>query len=380
MSDRLRAHPEPRYARGRGAPAARRSTSGSWAADLPGLPRDAGNAAVTRALAPSGGAAAAARHVAADDGAGATHRAGELRTTVSVDIRREPQRPDASTIDGDTPRTPRRRWGATADHDASEEVVDDGVSAEVVDAALLAQVVVPTEVEPGQTVRLPDMVVPGDLLAPEQDTIGAAITYAPTLAQSGAVSPFGSTRWSTFSITGTTVTPSPGAYSVSFTLVNPITYNVASGGKTDIPSETSAAITHANFATVASDLTPNMGDLGGRPPRTQFWAEDLTLRHENFHARERQGFATTGAQVAQAWLSSQTATSIVDIVRLVAQVPGRVIASSQAAAGDLQTKESRAYGDGLAAYRGRADAVRARGASGSYPGAPPPPAPPAATP
>lgn len=375
MPEHLRAHPQPRHAREHAASAGRRGAPGPSGSEILRLPRDAGNAAVSRALAPS----AAPPHRAAPVGV-TTHRAGELRASVSVEIRRDPPRPDGTSPDHLPGHpTPRARRGAALDHDAPGEVVDE-VGADVVDAVLAAQVVVPAEVEVGRTVRLPDLVVPGDLLPPEQDTIGAAITYAPTVTRSGTVSPFGSTRWSTFTVTGTTVTPSAGAYGVAFTLTNPITYNVASGGQDDIPSATAAPITHANFAAVADDLTPDMSDLGGRPPRDHFWAEDLTLRHENFHATERRSFATTGTQVAQAWLASQTATSIVDVVRLIAQVPGRVVASSQAAAGDVPTKEARAYGDGAALYRGRADAIRARGASGSYPGAPPPPPPPAATP
>jgi hypothetical protein len=120
-----------------------------------------------------------------------------------------------------------------------------------------------------------------------------------------------------------------------------------------------------------------------RPPRRQFGADDLTVRHEKFHARERQGFGAAGAQQAQAWLSGQAAASVAAVGSLIAQVPGRVIASSQAAAGDVHTKESRAYGDGAPLYQARADAVRARGvlgASGGYPGAPAPTPPAGGTP
>jgi hypothetical protein len=251
-------------------------------------------------------------------------------------------------------------------------VAPEGVDPGAVDAALAAQVSVPADMAAG-TVALPDLMVPADLAVAEQDSIAGAITYAPSVTQSGSVSPFGETTWSTFTVSGISITPSPGSFAATFTLTNPITFNVASGGRTDIPSASAPAITHANFPQVASDLTPDMSSDGGRPPRTQFWAEDLTTRHENFHATERQGFGTTGAQQAQTWLSSQTAASVAAVGALIAQVPGRVIASSQAAAGDVHTKESRAYGDGAALYQARADAVRARGALGArsgYPGAP----------
>ena len=44
------------------------------------------------------------------------------------------------------------------------------------------------------------------------------------------------------------------------------------GGETNIASDSDAAITHSNYTQVANDLTPNMGDLGGRPPRSNFWS------------------------------------------------------------------------------------------------------------
>ncbi len=157
---------------------------------------------------------------------------------------------------------------------------------------------------------------------------------------------------------------------------NPITFNVAGGGKTNISSENDAALTHANFPTAASDLTPNMGDLGGRPPRTTFWAQDLTVVHEQFHVGERQRFARTGVASAQTWLSGQTAADVAGVNALLAQVPGRVITSSQALMNP--GKEERAYGAGAPAYLARANAITAkgaRGAAGGYPGAPAPPAP-----
>ena len=358
MSGSLRAvaHARPGRARRADAPAPAAPSSG-----LLRLQRDGGNAAVARML----GTPVRRPAATGGDAAGvSTYRAGGVRRTVSVEIRRGPA---ADPSDAVTSRAP-----ATVDHDAPTAAEPDGPSPDAVAAALAAQVVVPTEVPDGRTVTLPDLVVPADVGAPEQDAVAGAITYAPSVAQAGVVSPFGSTRWSTFTLSGISVTPDTGTYRIAFTLENPITYNVASGGCTDVPSATAPAITHANFAAVAADLTPDMADDGGRPPRTAFWAEDLTLRHERFHATERQGFGTAGAQAAQTWLSAQTASSIVDVALLVAQVPARVVASSQAAAGDVHTKESRAYGDGAALYQARADAIRARGATGAYPGAPAP--------
>ena len=159
-------------------------------------------------------------------------------------------------------------------------------------------------------------------------------------------------------------------YRVTATVSNPITFNVASGGNTNIASENDAAITHANFASVASDLTPNMGDLGGRPPRTKFWARDLTVVHEQFHVSERKGFAATGVTDAQTWLNAQTANSVADVRALLAQVPAQVIATSNLKANP--GKENRAYGAGAGAYTARANAITTKGNAGKYPGAPAP--------
>lgn len=219
----------------------------------------------------------------------------------------------------------------------------------------------------GETASLPDMAVPESLATPESDSVGGPIAYAPTITRSGAVSPFGATSWATFNMTGITVTTSPGAFAVNATLQNPITYNVNAGGRTDVTSENDAALTSANYATAAADLTPNMGDLGGRPPRTQFWAQDLTLRHEGFHANERSTFGGQGTAAAQAWLATQTANDVPGVQALLAAVPNRVINFSQANMA-MPAKEQRAYGDGAALYLARANAITAKGGRGEYPG------------
>ncbi|HEX9530548.1 MAG TPA: hypothetical protein VF954_05380 [Acidimicrobiales bacterium] len=221
-----------------------------------------------------------------------------------------------------------------------------------------------SDIQEGQTASLPDIETPEDL-ALDTDAVDGSLTYAPSVAQSGTVSPFGSTTWSKFNITGISVTASSGTFKVSATVQNPITFNVDGGGDTDIASDSDSALTAANYATAASDLTPNMGDLGGRPPRTQFWAKDLTVRHENFHATERQTFGGQGVTAAQTWLASQTASSAADVQSLLTQVPGKVIAVSQAAM-PYPAKEERAYGDGADAYKARADAITTKGAAGGY--------------
>jgi hypothetical protein len=107
---------------------------------------------------------------------------------------------------------------------------------------------------------------------------------------------------------------------------------------------------------------------GGKPPRRHYWARDLTVVHERFHCDERVSFGRTGTAQAESWLNAQTAGSVADVQALIARVPSRVVASSVAAAGTVDEKESRAYGAGAPAYQARADAIRTKGGLGSAAG------------
>jgi hypothetical protein len=218
----------------------------------------------------------------------------------------------------------------------------------------------------GQTVTLPDIVIPAMAGVPEADAISSTVNYNPTITQTGPPpTPFGETSPYDFSLSGISVTSASSTYTVSATLDNPIVFQVNGGGDTDISSENDPDITQANYATVASDLTPDMSDLNGRPPRTQFWAEDLCIRHERFHATEGEGYSRNGVTQAQAWLNSQTAGSVAAVNALLAQVPGRV-ADVRRAAMTFPGREERAYSDGAPLYLVRANAIRAKGTANGY--------------
>jgi len=243
---------------------------------------------------------------------------------------------------------------------------ESAISPDQVTGAMAGNLPEAPEVAEGEEVALPDMNMP-EMEAAETDAVTASVSYSGTIANQGTVNPFGSTTWANFNITDIKVKKNKTSYAASFKVKNPITYNVAAGGRTNITSATDGALTAANFATAASDLTPNMADLGGRPPRTMFWAQDLTLRHEKFHSRERKRYNGQAAKQAQTWLKTQTANSATDVQGLIAQIPGRMVASSQASVGTLQQKEARAYGDGVSSYKSRAKAISKRGAKGKYP-------------
>ncbi|MDD2465761.1 MAG: hypothetical protein PHI97_17315 [Desulfobulbus sp.] len=219
------------------------------------------------------------------------------------------------------------------------------------------------EPQEGETVDLPDIVIAPEVH--ESDSYAFLLGYSPTINQSGTTGPFGVTRPYHFSLTGTSVTLASGTYIIKAIVDNPITYQVNRGGRVDIASDTDAAITQANYATVASDLTPDMNDLNGRPPRTQFWAEDLCIRHELFHANEGSNYAWSGVAQAQGWLNSQSATGVVQVFTLLGQVLARVIATRSTAMA-YPGRENRAYGDGASLYRARANAIKAKGDSNTY--------------
>jgi hypothetical protein len=141
--------------------------------------------------------------------------------------------------------------------------------------------------------------------------------------------------------------------------VHPTTDN-----ETDIASATDPDITAANYPTVADDLKPNMSSSGGRPPRTKFWAKDLTEVHELFHANDVKRLGPGAATAAVSWLSKNTATDAAGVQALVDQMPARVVQTL--AAGMGEPSEVRAYGAGAAAYTARSDEIRKSGKAGKY--------------
>ena len=223
-----------------------------------------------------------------------------------------------------------------------------------------------TEPEEGQTVQLPDVKVPAMAEVAQRDSIASGLAYNGSIAQSGpAPDPFGETKPFTHALSGISVARLFGNFLVRATVDNPITFQVNGGANTNIASENDPAITQENYQKVASDLTPNMHDENGRPPRDQFWAQDLTIRHEHFHAQEDFNFGKQGVTDAQTWLNTQAAGDVAGVQALLNQVPGKV-ANTVAAGMTFPGLEERAYGDGAPAYKARADAVKTKGDAGNY--------------
>jgi hypothetical protein len=213
----------------------------------------------------------------------------------------------------------------------------------------------------GGDVRLSESA--GQIIAEEGDSIGSTLTYRPAVSNSGpAPGPreFGVTRTAP-SLSGLAVTQDAvaHAFNVTANVDNTVTWTVHSLGRTDIPNENAPAITNDNYTAVADDLTPNMSSDNGRPPRTHYWAQDLTERHEGFHANERANtYGRPAFEFAKTWLEAQAAPDVGGATALANRIPAKMHESY--AASYAPGKESRAYGDGARLYQARADAIRRR--------------------
>ena len=162
-----------------------------------------------------------------------------------------------------------------------------------------------------------------------------------------------------------------GTYTVTGNLRHEITWQVRAGrgpnSEVDIQSETDPDIKACNYQLVAKDLIPDMGDLNGRPPRSHYWACDLTIRHEQLHGEQRrESLGPDSMQAMQNWLNAQTATSSAQIQNTLlpqAMNEGITVFNTLAQAPSI---EEEAYGDGAPLYLARANAIRAKGDAGDY--------------
>jgi hypothetical protein len=220
----------------------------------------------------------------------------------------------------------------------------------------------------GTVISLPDVIKPELARVQVCDAISGAIPYGAKIEATATPGPtqFGICQFGDVRLTGLTVTYDKAAYKIAGTFENHITWGVhpTTDNETDIASGTDPDITKTNFTKVADDLTPNMSSSGGRPPRSKFWAKDLTEIHEKFHADDVKGQGPAAATAAVAWLGLQTAGTVLGVTAITNQLPDRVVQTLIAGMGE--PSEVRAYGAGAAAYTARAADIRKRGAAGEY--------------
>jgi len=226
-----------------------------------------------------------------------------------------------------------------------------------------------------EEVSLPDIVVPELAELDITDSVSSWMGYNGTITRGGIApsgSEFGVTGFGDVRLTGITVRHIRllGVFIVLATVEHRIKWETRTGtgpgGEVSIDSFLDSDLTSANYTNAADDLTPDMSDLNGRPPRNAFWAQDLTERHEKFHAEDAKSNGPAAVRAASAWLSAQTAADVPGVNALLASVPGRVVTSLVAAMA-FPAVEERAYGDGAGAYGRRAWAIRKTGDLGLYP-------------
>jgi hypothetical protein len=212
------------------------------------------------------------------------------------------------------------------------------------------------------------------------DSVGATFAYAPTTTRGGVTlgaGDFGATEGSLKHFSNVTITPGAGKFTVTADLKQTVNWDTRAtmgpDNQVNIMSETDAALNSANFAQAAADLTPNVTDLKGRPPRTKFWSKDLTETHEQFHAKDYVDIARTGATDAQAWLATQNAAHKEDVPALLDTAWHDKIFQVWDAFTNPPAVEERAYADGAPSYKARADAITAKGSKGAHGGYPAPP-------
>jgi hypothetical protein len=240
------------------------------------------------------------------------------------------------------------------------------------------------ESEEGKAVLFPASMFESIAIPGQSDTISSTFAYKDNI---NSVRPpanpggFGETNpFYKFEAPGPTAIQSAGNFDVTGTILADIPYWVAGGTRTDIASDNDPDITQTNYPTVVSDLTPaprtmKSGGLDlykGQPPRTKFYAHDLTVKHELFHADEDVKFGQEGVTMAQNWLNRQTASDYPGVGALLNRI-NPIISGHVVRKMALPGRELRAYGNGAPDYTARAQAIKTKGDAKGYVPTPPTP-------
>ncbi|HWK29211.1 MAG TPA: hypothetical protein VNS09_21795 [Solirubrobacter sp.] len=406
MAERRRLDEQERSKRREPEPEPVRDDVPGLAGEIARLQRTAGNAAVARALGSRSPAAIAAEHGIREDAPPRVGNPGpDVRTyRLEAQIRCDPHAgaaasPDATravapagTLSDAQPGAeshvelgelepfvtrPPMPAGATPETagPGAETAEQEGAEGEAPESETAAGPQGAQAAGTVEEVHLPDIVIPALAELDITDSVSSWLSYAGTITRGGIApsgSEFGVTGFGDVRVTGISVRRIGflGVFVVTATIEHRIKWETrrgtGPGGEVSVDSFMDADLTAANYAAAANDLTPNMSDLNGRPPRTAFWAQDLTERHEQFHADDAKSNGPAAVRAASAWLSAQTATDVPGVHALLASVPGRVVTSLVAAMA-FPAVEERAYGDGAGAYGRRASAIRTAGSIGLYP-------------
>jgi len=296
----------------------------------------------------AGPVAAAVASAMQDAGPGHEHTGGAAEAAAAVGVPASPEAPAVTAAPAPA--------AATAAAPAAEGSAPAGPAAAGPDE--------------GKEIRLPEIKLAGAEDFALCDPVFSWLGYTGTISRGGATpGGFGVTRPGNMTLKNIGVRTFLSRFVVTATLEQELKWQVRSGtgpsGQVSIGSINDGNITKANYPDVVKDLTPDTTDLNGRPPRANFWAEDLTEQHEKFHADDAKGRAPAAIGIASRWLDTQVAADVPGVQTLLGEVPGRAFTALMASMA-MPAREERAYGDGAGAYSRRATGVSALGAVGWY--------------
>lgn len=234
----------------------------------------------------------------------------------------------------------------------------------------------------GETVYFTEL--PAIEIPAQSDAIASTLTYVPNInpiLPPAVLTKFGdtTTRVEVKRSSGDSVN---GKFEVKLVIDLVIDWWAAGGNKKNIGSDTDPNITQANYPVVVADLTPSptavhrpgVDLFKNQPPRSQYWAKDLTIKHDRFHVDENVKFGQEGADLAKNWMDRQTAKDLNEVGVLVGRASG-IVANKILAAMAPPAVEQRAYDFGAADYTARVRAIKTRGDARGYVPKPPAPAP-----
>lgn len=205
------------------------------------------------------------------------------------------------------------------------------------------------------------------------DALSAAFTYLPTTTRGGVAmgaGEFGNTQGLVNHFSNVVITPGSGKFTITAELKQTVKWDTRAtkgpAGQDNVASDTDPVLTKTSYPQAAKDLTPDISDLKGRPPRTKFWSKDLTEKHELFHVKDFVDIAKKGAGDAEKWLGGQAAAKKEDVPALLDTAWTNQIFTVWDRFTDPPAVEERAYSDGAPSYKARADSIQAKGDKGDY--------------
>ncbi len=211
------------------------------------------------------------------------------------------------------------------------------------------------------------------------DAVSSTLAFGSNVSRGGVTVSAGAfgEELATYSADSISWTTAPGAVNVNARIFVDCKWDTRDLGRTNVSGAADAAVTAATWKDIAKDLKP---DSTGRPTRATYWAQDITERHEQFHAKDDIDRAKLYLPAAQAWLNKQAIavpagsgmfaeirrrfSIVTELARLLEKVRSDVEADGWAYYHSVGIGgEGRAYADGKASYQKRVADVKARARS-----------------